>query len=282
MTPLTRQDVLAHQSQVPWPVLHQVEQDLLLCRAMFAIFEDKFLSTQVAMRGGTVLHKVHLAPAARYSEDIDLVVVGNRPQAHISAALKRVLEDPLGRKQTSVWASLRLAVRNLAKASRVLRITYQVPAVSEPGRILNVVVEANVSERTPFRPLQRLPFSVPFRNTILATTIASYDINEMLGTKLRALFQRRKGRDLFDLYWALSRSRVSTAKPVEVIAAFRHYMGDEGTTVPRGEFVRHVHDCLADAGFCSDMNDLLRTGLEYDPELAGANVLGELLALLPE
>jgi hypothetical protein len=55
MTPLTVQDVLAHQTHVPWPELHQVEQDLLLSLAMRAIFEDKFLAEQVAMRGGTVL-----------------------------------------------------------------------------------------------------------------------------------------------------------------------------------------------------------------------------------
>ncbi|HWM69293.1 MAG TPA: hypothetical protein VNO35_22075 [Steroidobacteraceae bacterium] len=30
MTPLTLQDVLAHQASVPWPELYQVEQDLLL------------------------------------------------------------------------------------------------------------------------------------------------------------------------------------------------------------------------------------------------------------
>lgn len=78
MTPLTVQDVLAHQATVAlWPQLHQVEQDLLLCLAMRAIFNDQFLAGQVVMRGGTVLHKVHLAPAARYSEDIDLVVVGD-------------------------------------------------------------------------------------------------------------------------------------------------------------------------------------------------------------
>lgn len=34
MYPLTFQDVLAHQAMVPWPQLHQVEQDLLLCLAM--------------------------------------------------------------------------------------------------------------------------------------------------------------------------------------------------------------------------------------------------------
>ena len=83
MTPITRQDILAHQAVVPWPAQYQVEQDLLLCQAMVALFEDAFLSSQVAMRGGTLLHKVHLAPPARYSEDIDLVVVGTRPAEHI-------------------------------------------------------------------------------------------------------------------------------------------------------------------------------------------------------
>ena len=63
MSTLTRQDVLAHQNIVPWPEPYQVEQDLLLTLAMQAIFTDSFLHGQVAMRGGTVLHKVHLAPA---------------------------------------------------------------------------------------------------------------------------------------------------------------------------------------------------------------------------
>jgi hypothetical protein len=76
-------DVIAHQSVVPWPSQLQVEQDLLLCRAMVALFDDSFLQSRIAMRGGTLLHKVHLAPASRYSEDIDLVVVGNRPESHI-------------------------------------------------------------------------------------------------------------------------------------------------------------------------------------------------------
>jgi predicted nucleotidyltransferase component of viral defense system len=49
--------------------MRQVEQDLLLCRAIEALFKDKFLSSQLSMRGGTLLHKVHLAPASRYSED---------------------------------------------------------------------------------------------------------------------------------------------------------------------------------------------------------------------
>ena len=109
MTPITRQDILAHQVVVPWGTQYQVEQDLLLCRAMVALFDDKFLSSQIAMRGGTLLHKVHLAPPARYSEDIDLVVVGARVADHIRRAIRRVLTDVLGAPKASVWDTLKLA-----------------------------------------------------------------------------------------------------------------------------------------------------------------------------
>jgi hypothetical protein len=41
----------------PWPNQKQVEQDLLLCQSMIALFSDDFLKTQIAIRGGTPLHK---------------------------------------------------------------------------------------------------------------------------------------------------------------------------------------------------------------------------------
>src|SRR6266576_136484 len=64
------------------------------------------------MRSGTLLHKVHLAPASRYSEDIDLVVVGTRLEEHIRRAVRRVLADVLGAPKTSVWDILKLALRS--------------------------------------------------------------------------------------------------------------------------------------------------------------------------
>ncbi|HAB17137.1 MAG TPA: nucleotidyl transferase AbiEii/AbiGii toxin family protein, partial [Verrucomicrobiales bacterium] len=121
--PITRQDILAHQAIVPWAAQYQVEQDLLLCRTMVALFGDAFLRTQIAMRGGTLLHKVYRAPASHYSEDIDLVVVGTRPEDHVRRAIRRVLSDVLGTRKASVWDTLKLAVRNTVKPSRVLRMT---------------------------------------------------------------------------------------------------------------------------------------------------------------
>jgi hypothetical protein len=92
---LTRQDVLAHQREVPRAELYQVEQDLLLCLAMHAIFSDRFLAKEVAMRGGTVLHKVHLAPAARYSHYMGAEGT-SVPRAEFIAHLEECLADRAG------------------------------------------------------------------------------------------------------------------------------------------------------------------------------------------
>lgn len=279
---LTRRDIIAHQSEVPWPNQRQVEQDLLLCRAITALFSDDFLKTQIAMRGGTLLHKVHLAPASRYSEDIDLVVIGDRPEDHIAKAIKRVLQGVLGRPTNSVWEAVKLAVRNAVKPSKVLRVTYHVLSIADPnGRPLEIVVEANATERTSYRPVAELPFSYPFREQNASATVNGFEIHEMLGTKMRALFQRKRGRDLFDLYWALTESQ-TLVNPAEVIESFQYYMQQEGTIAWRAEFVGILRSHLRDRGFITDMNSLLRTGISYDPLVAGDYVTNNLLNLLPE
>ena len=279
---LTHRDIIAHQSVVLWPNQRQVEQDLLLCRAMTALFNDDFLKTQIAMRGGTLLHKIHLAPPSRYSEDIDLVVMGDRPDEHIAKAVKRSLLDVLGRPANSVWETVKLAVRNAVKPSKVLRVTYRVASIADPGgKPLEIVIEANATERTSYRPVALLQFSYQFRGQKTSTVINGFEINEMLGTKMRALFQRKRGRDLFDIYWALAESK-TPVNPLEIIESFHYYMQQEGTIAWRGEFVGILKRHLSDRGFLMDMNPLLRTGISYNPLVAGDYIINNLLSLLPE
>ncbi|MCJ7525943.1 MAG: nucleotidyl transferase AbiEii/AbiGii toxin family protein [Candidatus Aminicenantes bacterium] len=280
MTPITRRDILAHQTVVPWAAQYQAEQDLLLCRAMVALFDDSFLSGQIAMRGGTLLHKAHLAPASRYSEDIDLVAVGTHPENHTSRGIRRVLKEVWGKPKTSAWAWLKLALRNAAQPSRILRLTYSLPSIIEPGRMLELVVETNVTERRSHRAIVDIPFRFPFRDETMQTIIKGYDIHEMLGTKLRALFQRERGRDLFDLYWALTQS-AHPVDPTLIIESFQYYMKKEGTKAGRAEFIGILDARLNHSGFCSDMKSLLRRGIAYDPQLAGSYVKANLLNLLP-
>jgi predicted nucleotidyltransferase component of viral defense system len=248
---------------------------------MVALFGDQFLSSQVAMRGGTLLHKVHLAPAARYSEDIDLVVVGTRPPDHIRRAIRRVLTEILGTPKSSGWDALKLAIRNTVKPSRVLRMTYSSRSIVEPNRTLEIVIEANVTERKPHLPVVEMPFGFPFRDQTIQTRIKGFDIHEMLGTKMRALFQRKRGRDLFDLYWAMTKSP-TPVDPAAVVASFDHYLKREGTKAGQAEFVGILEDHLRDRGFCSDMQPLLRPDIAYDPQVAGKYLKTHLLNLLPK
>ena len=77
--------------QVPWVDIADVEQDLVITRAITDIFSDEFLSTQLAFRGGTALHKLYLSPQPRYSEDIDLVQINPGPIKPILFRLGEVL-----------------------------------------------------------------------------------------------------------------------------------------------------------------------------------------------
>lgn len=279
---LIKRDLLEHQQNVPWPNLRQVEQDLLLCQSMIALFNDNFLQSQIAMRGGTLLHKVHLTPASRYSEDIDLVIVGDRPDDHISKAIRRVLRDILGKPTFSAWEEVRLAIRNVVKPSKVLREIYYVKSIADPSsKPLEIVVETNATERNPHMDVVRLPFRLQLHNQTSQALVCGFDIHEMLGTKMRALFQRMRGRDLFDLYWALTQSP-EPVDPARIIDAFQHYMEQEKSEASRDDFIAAMNIRLADKGFLTDMIPLLRTGLNYDPPAAGKYVTENLLMRIPD
>lgn len=76
-----------------WPTRGQVEQDLLLSRAICAIADDSYLASELVFRGGTALHKLHLDRPYRYSEDLDYVRSSATGIAPITQALTRLGTD---------------------------------------------------------------------------------------------------------------------------------------------------------------------------------------------
>ena len=76
---INRAAIMQWRTHVPWNANEQVEQDLIISRALVAIFSDDFLASKLAFRGGTALHKLYLSPQPRYSEDIDLVQIDAEP-----------------------------------------------------------------------------------------------------------------------------------------------------------------------------------------------------------
>lgn len=261
MIPL--QKLMNWRPHAPWPTDEQVEQDFLLSKAVAAIFGDTFLKQHVAMRGGTVLHKAHLAPAVRYSEDIDLVLVTDRPEGHIRKALHRVLEPVLGAPQESVAGYIRLAIRNAVGKSRILRSMYSYePTRSSLAAKAFLKIETNVSERNSCFPMVPVHFAYPDDDgQSIGCTVKSFDIDEMLGTKMRALLQREQGRDLFDLHWAWTMSQGQktpyTIQPDRVAHAFGHYMAAEGSHFTADQFIEQLRIRVAKPKFRHDVTTML-------------------------
>lgn len=96
---IPRDYITEWRAHAPWVQDFQVEQDLVISRALVAIFGHPLLRKSLAFRGGTALYKLHLKPAARYSEDIDLVQINAEPAGPIMGALREVLDPWLGRPQ---------------------------------------------------------------------------------------------------------------------------------------------------------------------------------------
>lgn len=84
------------RKHAPWSQSAWVEQDLVISRALVEMFRVPAVAERLAFRGGTALHKLYLTPAARYSEDIDLVQVTQEPIGETLDFVRTTLDPWLG------------------------------------------------------------------------------------------------------------------------------------------------------------------------------------------
>lgn len=262
---IPRDYITEWRSHVPWVQDIQVEQDLVISRALVEIFAHPVLSEALAFRGGSALYKLYLKPAARYSEDIDLVQMRAEPAGPVMEALRSVLDPWLGAprwKQTEG------------------RVTFVYRFASEDAPPINMRLKVEISSREHFavHGFTRLPFSVSSRWFEGACKISTYELDELLGTKLRALYQRKKGRDLFDLAVALKHDGVD---PVRIVKAFAAYMDHGGHQITRALFEQNMREKLTDPQFMADISPLLAAGYSWEIGAAAEAVGAGLIKHLP-
>ncbi|MFH5884697.1 nucleotidyl transferase AbiEii/AbiGii toxin family protein [Halalkalibaculum sp. DA3122] len=241
----------AWRSTAPWQQDSQVEQDLVISRALIQIFSHDLLREHLAFRGGTALHKLFLHPQARYSEDIDLVQLKEQRIGPILKAIRDQLQFLGGEDDRQVESS-----------DHNWTIYYSFETENPPPPEMRVKIEINTREHFNILDLNEINFSIDNRWYSGETDIITYQPEELLGTKLRALYQRKKGRDLFDLHYALSHLEVDTDK---IIDCFREYMKQNDIKPPTGrEFELNMQEKMEDREFTGDIEALLRSGIEYD------------------
>lgn len=253
------------QEQAPWKQFYQVEQDLVISRALVEIFSDDFLRENLAFRGGTALHKLYLNPAPRYSEDIDLVQIKEGPIKPIMQRLNEVItffEEP---RKTQVKGHGAKALYRFISEYEDIRLRLKLE--------INCKEHFNVLEWVDF------PFEVESDWFSGKANIRTYDINELLGTKLRALYQRSKGRDLFDLDYSRLHMKLDID---QIIKCFKEYTTfSTGNRPPsQKEFLINIENKEQDPGFTGDMEALLRPEIKYDQEAAFEWLKNELVKKL--
>lgn len=252
--------------QAPWVQDFQVEQDLVISRALVEIFAHPLLADALAFRGGTALYKLHIDPPARYSEDIDLVQVRVEPAGPVMEVLREVLDPWLG---TPRWK----------QTEGRITFVYRFQSEGTPSLLLRLKIEINSREHFAVYGFSRSPFNVQSRWFEGSGNITTYSLDELLATKLRALYQRSKGRDLFDLHVALQEGEVDAGR---VIEAFSQYMAHGGHGVTRDVFKQNITAKLQDPNFNADIGPLLASGYSWDCDKAVEEVLSELITRLPE
>lgn len=233
----------------PWPNDAQVEQDLIIERALVEMFSDEIIRNSLAFRGGTALHKIFMKPQVRYSEDIDLVQITAGP---INPVLIRI------REKLKFLGLKRSVKQNENNNTIVYRFDSEIPPVIS----LRLKIEINCREHFHVLGVKEVPFRVENTWFTGTCTIISYELEELLGTKLRALYQRRKGRDLFDLYWAITNNNLNFEK---LIYCYREYMEFVVKQLPTKKmFLLNMDEKINDPEFTGDIFGLLRPGVQYD------------------
>ena len=84
---------------------------------------------------------------------------------------------------------------------------------------------------------------------MISAAITTYAPEELLGTKIRALYQRRKGRDLFDLWYSYAQGFLN---PEETVNSFLSYMEKEGHAISRQAFADNLQAKMKHPAFQTD------------------------------
>ncbi|MGQ0431254.1 MAG: nucleotidyl transferase AbiEii/AbiGii toxin family protein [Microthrixaceae bacterium] len=257
---IPRASITAWGTSVGWATEEQVEQDLLLSRLIIEIANDPYLGEELVFRGGTCLHKLYADRPYRYSEDLDYVRRTGGGIRDLTQAATAIGERLGMDVQTRIGQHPKIYLRSPFESG---------------GGTMRIKVEVNTFERSPARGLVRAPFAVESPWYAASADVLTFSLEELVATKIRALFQRSKGRDLFDLWLAMMRLGVSAADLVDCFAPYR----PDGYTRARAE--QNLRDKVPTLAFRNDLVPLVTSWPEgYDVDAAAELIISEVFPLL--
>ncbi len=251
------------KEHAPWRSFEKIEQDLIISRALIELYNNPIIKSKLAFKGGTALNKLYFNPPARYSEDIDLVQIKSEPIGETLDAIRECLDHWLGKPK---W--------KLTKYSAKFFYTFD----SLEKNPIKLKIEINIAEHFQVNQLQFKPFEMKTEWFSGKAEIVTYELNELMGTKLKALYQRNKGRDLFDMWLVLTRKLIDVK---EVIKIFDRYCRHNEQIVTRAMFEESIFKKLQNKEFTTDMSSLLAEEVNWNFEKGLQLVQEEIITKIP-
>ncbi len=261
---IPNQFILQWREHAPWQSLNMVEHDLIISRALIALYNNETITANLAFRGGTALNKLYIRPPVRFSEDIDLVQLKPAPIGTVFNAIRDSLDSWLGvpqRKQTERSAKLIYRYR-----------TFQ----NEPAKLK---IEINTSEHFHVKNLKSINYEMTSNWHTGSASVKTYVLEELMATKLKALYQRRKGRDLFDWWYTLSNNMIDIKSTIPI---FNEYCLHAEEEITRALFEKNMSLKKNHKDFSSDMHPLLPSNISWNFETAYDLIMSEVIAKIPD
>ena len=217
---------------------------------------------QAASNNDLLWIRIVITTRDKFSEDIDLVQINAES---INPVLKQI------REKLKFLGTKRSVKQNENNNTIVYRFVSEIPPIIN----LRLKIEINCREHFNVLGLKEIPFAVENSWFSGSCNIVSYELEELLGTKLRALYQRRKGRDLFDLYWAITNHNLDSEK---IIHCYKEYMNFVVKQPPTSKmFLANMEEKILDPDFTGDIYSLLRPGVKYENDVAYELIKSNLL-----
>ena len=210
------------------------------------MYSSKLISETLVFRGGTALYKLYSNPSPRYSEDIDLVQIHAAPIGAVISEVRNILNPWLGEPRLK---------QGQGRVSVIYRFQTEGPTPI-PAKLK---IEINTREHFSVMGCIHKKFKTTSAWFEGEAPIFTYHLEELMGTKLRALFQRKKGRDLFDFWYILKHSDVDV---LSVVKIFNHYLDKQGIRITRAQFEENLLEKASSPAFVDDIRQLLSPAIE--------------------
>lgn len=201
------------------------------------------------------------------STQFDLVQLNPEPIGETLGAIHDLINPWMGQPKVK---------RSEGRATMVYR------ALSElESKPISIKIEINTRDHDNLLPKLTVPFSVKNKWFNGDAQINTYQLEELMATKLRALYQRKKGRDLFDFFAVIK--EVGHLDLNQTITCFEHYMRLCDSRVTKAQFQQNLEQKRKSKIFNADMRALLPSNIiyDYDVEWTYKYLFDQILSLLP-